>query len=180
MQADPGLKKTVTLDLDLKKMNGQSLPAQIVHSVTSMRDGAPGESRSIVLTRQKSGESDQSASAAGCGSPASSTTRRWRLPPVDGEGRILRTNAPFLKLFSGIVSRNDVENGALLEVIVQDGDKSKLQQALAAAKDRQGRYPSDRPRTPTDEARHFRFYVNAVIDQTMRRRKRPRSSMPSR
>ncbi|MDP9809001.1 two-component system cell cycle sensor histidine kinase/response regulator CckA [Rhizobium tibeticum] len=166
VQADPGLKKTVTLDLDLKKMNGQSLPAQIVHSVTSMRDGAPGESRSIVLTRQKSGESDQSASAAAMRFTRFFNNTPMAIASVDGEGRILRTNAPFLKLFSGIVSRNDVENGALLEVIVQDSDKSKLQEALAAAKDRQGDIPPIDSRTPTDEARHFRFYVNAVIDQS--------------
>ncbi|MBZ9788921.1 response regulator [Rhizobium sp. 3T7] len=166
VQADPGLKKTVTLDLDLKKMNGQSLPAQIVHSVTSMRDGAPGESRSIVLTRQKSGESDQSASVAAMRFTRFFNNTPMAIASVDGEGRILRTNAPFLKLFSGIVSRDDVENGALLEVIVQDSDKSKLQQALAAAKDRQGDIPPIDSRTPTDEARHFRFYVNAVIDQS--------------
>ncbi|MBD9453057.1 MULTISPECIES: PAS domain-containing sensor histidine kinase [unclassified Rhizobium] len=166
VQADPGLKKTVTLDLDLKKMNGQSLPAQIVHSVTSMRDGAPGESRSIVLTRQKSGENDQSASAAAMRFTRFFNNTPMAIASVDGAGRILRTNAPFLKLFSGIVSRDDVENGALLEVIVQDSDKSKLQQALAAAKDRQGDIPPIDSRTPTDEARHFRFYVNAVIDQS--------------
>ncbi|MBB3399280.1 MULTISPECIES: PAS domain-containing sensor histidine kinase [unclassified Rhizobium] len=166
VQADPGLKKTVTLDLDLKKMNGQSLPAQIVHSVTSMRDGAPGESRSIVLTRQKSGESDQSASAAAMRFTRFFNNTPMAIASVDGEGRILRTNAPFLKLFSGMVSRDDVENGALLEVIVQDSDKSKLQQALVAAKDRQGDIPPIDSRTPTDEARHFRFYVNAVIDQS--------------
>ncbi|MBB3319211.1 two-component system cell cycle sensor histidine kinase/response regulator CckA [Rhizobium sp. BK181] len=166
VQADPGLKKTVTLDLDLKKMNGQSLPAQIVHSVTSMRDGAPGESRTIVLTRQKSGESDQSASAAAMRFTRFFNNTPMAIASVDGEGRILRTNAPFLKLFSGIVSRNDVENGALLEVIVQDSDKARLQDALAAAKDRQGDIPPIDSRTPTDEARHFRFYVNAVIDQS--------------
>ncbi len=60
---------------------------------------------------------------------------------VDGNGRILRTNAPFLKLFSGIVSRDDVENGAFFETIVQDIDKPRLQHALAAAKDRQGDIP---------------------------------------
>jgi hypothetical protein len=32
------------------------VPVQIVHSVTSMRDGAPGESRSIVLTRRQGDE----------------------------------------------------------------------------------------------------------------------------
>jgi two-component system cell cycle sensor histidine kinase/response regulator CckA len=85
---------------------------------------------------------------------------------VDGNGRILRTNAPFLKLFSGIVSRDDVENGAFFETIVQDIDKPRLQHALAAAKDRQGDIPPIDSKTQADDSRHFRFYVNAVIDQS--------------
>ena len=166
VQAEPGLKKTDTLDLDLKKSNGQSLPVQIVHSVTSMRDGAPGESRTIVLRRQAGTESEQSASAAAMRFTRFFNNTPMAIASVDGTGRILRTNAPFLKLFSGIVSRDDVDNGALLETIVQESDRERLQSALAAAKDRQGDIPPFDSRTPNDEARHFRFYVNAVIDQS--------------
>ncbi|MBO9194420.1 response regulator [Rhizobium sp. 16-449-1b] len=166
VQADPGLQKTVTLDLDLKKSNGQGVPVQIVHSVTSMRDGAPGESRSIVLTRRDSTAGDQSASAASMRFTRFFNNTPMAIASVDGDGRILRTNAPFLKLFSGIVSRDDVENGALFETIVQDVDKPRLQGALAAAKDRQGDIPPLDSKTQADDNRHFRFYVNAVIDQS--------------
>jgi two-component system cell cycle sensor histidine kinase/response regulator CckA len=166
VQADPGLKKTVTLDLDLKRSTGQSVPVQIVHSVTSMRDGAPGESRTIVLTRRQGGEGDQSASAASMRFTRFFNNTPMAIASVDGNGRILRTNAPFLKLFSGIVSRDDVENGAFFETIVQDIDKPRLQHALAAAKDRQGDIPPIDSKTQADDSRHFRFYVNAVIDQS--------------
>ena len=166
VQADPGLQKTVTLDLDLKKSNGQGVPVQIVHSVTSMRDGAPGESRSIVLTRRDNTNGDQSASAASMRFTRFFNNTPMAIASVDGDGRILRTNAPFLKLFSGIVSRDDVENGALFETIVQDVDKPRLQGALAAAKDRQGDIPPLDSKTQADDSRHFRFYVNAVIDQS--------------
>ncbi len=166
VQADPGLKKTVTLDLDLKKSTGQGVPVQIVHSVTSMRDGAPGESRSIVLTRRDNTDGDQSASAASMRFTRFFNNTPMAIASVDGDGRILRTNAPFLKLFSGIVSRDDVENGALFETIVQDVDKPRLQGALAAAKDRQGDIPPLDSKTQADDNRHFRFYVNAVIDQS--------------
>ena len=166
VQADPGLKKTVTLDLDLKRSTGQSVPVQIVHSVTSMRDGAPGESRTIVLTRRQGGEGDQSASAASMRFTRFFHNTPMAIASVDGNGRILRTNAPFLKLFSGIVSRDDVENGAFFETIVQDIDKPRLQHALAAAKDRQGDIPPIDSKTQADDSRHFRFYVNAVIDQS--------------
>lgn len=166
VQAEPGLKKTVTLDLDLRKSNGQSLPVQIIHRVTSMRDGAPGESRTIVLTRDKDGENGQSASAAAMRFTRFFNNTPMAIASVDGNGKILRTNAPFLKLFSNIVSRDDLERGALLETIVQDSDRPQLAAALAAAKDRQGDIPPIDSRTPTDDARFFRFYVNAVIDQS--------------
>ncbi len=166
VQAEPGLKKTVTLDLDLRKSNGQSLPVQIIHRVTSMRDGAPGESRTIVLTRDAGEESGQSASAAAMRFTRFFNNTPMAIASVDGKGKILRTNAPFLKLFSNIVSRDDLERGALLETIVQESDRPQLAEALAAAKDRQGDIAPIDSRTPTDEARFFRFYVNAVIDQS--------------
>jgi two-component system cell cycle sensor histidine kinase/response regulator CckA len=164
VQPAPGLKRTETLDLDLRRANGQSLPVRLVHSVSSMRDGAPGESRSVVLIRPRGGEGDQSASAM-------RFTRFFNNTPmaiasVDGEGRILRINAPFLKLFAGVVSRDDVDSGAELERIVHENARPQLMQALAAAKDRQGDIPPIDSRHPGDENRYVRFYVNAVIDES--------------
>ena len=165
VQAEPGLKKTVTLDLDLRRANGQSLPARIIHSVTSARDGAPGESRTIVLGRQP-GEDDESASVAAMRFTRFFNNTPMAIASVDGAGRILKTNAPFLKLFSSVVSRDDIEGGALLETIVNESERPQLAQALASARDRQGDIPPIDTRNPKDETRHFRFYVNAVIDQS--------------
>lgn len=164
VQAAPGLQRTETLDLDLRRTNGQSLPARLVHSVTSMRDGAPGESRTIVLNRPKGADGDQSASAM-------RFTRFFNNTPmaiasVDGDGKILRINAPFLRLFAGVVSRDQVDAGAHLEAIVHEGARPQLMQALAAAKDRQGDIAPIDCRHPGDESRYVRFYVNAVIDES--------------
>jgi two-component system cell cycle sensor histidine kinase/response regulator CckA len=164
VQAAPGLKRTETLDLDLRRANGQSLPVRLVHNVSAARDGAPGESRTIVLTRPKGGEGDQSASAM-------RFTRFFNNTPmaiasVNGDGRILRINAPFLKLYAGVVSRDDIEAGVELERIVHDTSRAHLLQALAAAKDRQGDIPPIDSRHPGDENRYVRFYVNAVIDES--------------
>jgi two-component system cell cycle sensor histidine kinase/response regulator CckA len=163
VQAAPGLKRTETLDLDLRRTNGQSLPVRLVHSASSMRDGAPGESRTIVLARPKGAEGDQSASAM-------RFTRFFNNTPmaiasVDGDGKILRINAPFLKLFSAVVSRDEVEaGGAALDAIVHESARPHLLQALAAAKDGQGDISPVDSRHPGEESRYVRFYVNAVID----------------
>ncbi|WP_117191232.1 cell cycle histidine kinase CckA [Rhizobium terrae] len=164
VQAAPGLKRTETLDLDLRRANGQSLPVRLVHNVSAARDGAPGESRTIVLARPKGGEGDQSASAM-------RFTRFFNNTPmaiasVDGGGRILRINAPFLKLFAGVVSRDEIDSGVELERIVHETSRQHLMQAIAAAKDRQGDIPPIDSRHPGDENRYVRFYVNAVIDES--------------
>ncbi|TNM64796.1 cell cycle histidine kinase CckA [Aliirhizobium smilacinae] len=165
VQAAPGLKRTETLELDLRRANGQSLPAKLVHNVSAMRDGAPGESRTVVLMRAKGAETDQSASAM-------RFTRFFNNTPmaiasVDGNGKILRINAPFLRLFAGVVSRDDVEaGGAELDRIVHDSTRVSLMEALAAAKDRQGDIAPIESRHPGDENRYVRFYVHAVIDES--------------
>ncbi|WP_296104501.1 cell cycle histidine kinase CckA [uncultured Agrobacterium sp.] len=163
VQPQVGSKRTEMLDLDMRRVNGQSMPARLVHQVTAARDGAPGESRTLVLMRPKGQDSAESSSAM-------RFTRFFNNTPmaiasIDGEGRILRTNAPFLKLFSGVVGRDDIDNAVPLETVLHDNEKAKLAQAMTAAKDRQGDIPPFDSRHPKDETRHFRFYVNAVIDQ---------------
>ncbi len=166
VQAEPGLKKTKTLDLDLRRSNGQGFAVRMVHRVSSARDGAPGESRTIVLARSNDDESDQSASIAAMRFTRFFNNTPMAIASIDGDGRILRTNAPFLKLFSAVVSQDDMEHGALLEAVVHESERSRLRDALVAAKDRQGDIPPIDSLHPTDETRHFRFYVNAVIDQS--------------
>ncbi len=163
VQAEPGLKKTKVLDLDLRKMNGQSLPVRLIHRVSSTRDGAPGESRTIVMSREGE-EGDQSASNAAMRFTRFFNNTPMAIASVDGNGRILRTNAPFLKLFGGLVSQDDVERGVLIDSVVHESERARLAEALAAAKDRQSDIAPIDALHPTDDGRHFRFYVNAVID----------------
>jgi two-component system cell cycle sensor histidine kinase/response regulator CckA len=83
---------------------------------------------------------------------------------VDGQGRILRTNTQFMKLFSAQTSRED--GGNSLFSIVPETEREQLQAALAAAKDRKVDIEPVDSRHPAEEGRYFRFYVNAVIDQS--------------
>ncbi len=166
IQADPGARKTATVDLDLRRTNGQSLPVRLVHSVTFARDGAPGESRTIVMARSGDSGDAEAASSAAMRFNRFFNNTPMAIASVDGEGRILRTNAPFLKLFAGVVSRDDVDARLPLDKIIAEADRPRMAEALALAKDRQGDIAPIDLRHPTDESRHFRYYVNAVIDQS--------------
>jgi two-component system, cell cycle sensor histidine kinase and response regulator CckA len=166
VKAEPGRERTTSLDLDLRKTNGQSLPVRLVHRVSATTDGAPGDSRTIVLERTKLDNDQQSGSAASARFNRFFNNTPMAIASVDASGRILRTNAPFLKLFSGVVSRDDMEKGVLLEAVVQEQDRAVLATALAAAQDRQGDIAPFDSCLPANEGRYFRFYVNAVIDQS--------------
>ncbi|MDI6834641.1 MAG: response regulator [Rhizobiaceae bacterium] len=166
VQAAPGSTKTETFDLDLRCANGQSLPVRLIHRVRAARDGAPGESRSIVLARRDDHSGDQSASIASMRFTRFFNNTPMAIASVDGDGRILRTNAPFLKLFSDLVGRDDVDRGASLDVVFHESERERFSHALAAAKNRQVDIAPIDSRHPQNENRHFRFYVNAVIDQS--------------
>jgi two-component system cell cycle sensor histidine kinase/response regulator CckA len=161
-----GQTRTETLDLDFRKVGGQSLPVRIVHRVSSTKDGAPGESRTIVLIRQNEDRGAGEDSSAAMRFNRFFNNTPMAIASVDGEGRILRTNTQFLKLFSGLVERDDIGQGKQLYAIVHEQDRGRLEDALGAAKDRKVDIEPVETRHPADEARHFRFYVNAVIDQS--------------
>ncbi|WP_099866653.1 cell cycle histidine kinase CckA [Pararhizobium haloflavum] len=164
VQAEPGRNRTATLDLDLRKTNGQSVPVRLVHRVSMTRDGAPGESRTIVLARGGSDGGDYSAAAAEMRFTRFFDNTPMAIASVDGDGRILRTNAPFLKVFSGLLTRDDLDRGARFDAVLHEGDHAGFALALADARDGQGDIPPVDTRHPSDPERYFRLYVNAVID----------------
>jgi len=166
VQAEPGLNRTAQLDLDLLKSNGQSLPVRLVHRVSATRDGSPGESRTIVISREEGGSGVHDAASAEMRFTRFFNNTPMAIASVDGRGKILRTNGPFLQMFNGLVTRDDMERGTLFETVLREDDRKAFQDALDQAADKQGDItPIDSCRADNEE-RHFRFYVNAVIDHT--------------
>jgi two-component system, cell cycle sensor histidine kinase and response regulator CckA len=166
VQAEPGLNSTAQLDLDLLKTNGQSFPVRLVHRVTATRDGSPGESRTIVIGRDDGGRNANDAANAEMRFTRFFNNTPMAIASVDAKGRILRTNGPFLQMFSGLVSRDDMQQGALFESVLHQDDRAGLAEALRQAADKQGDIAPIDSRRADNEERHFRFYVNAVIEHT--------------
>lgn len=165
VQAEPGLNRTAQLDLDLLKKNGQSLPVRLVHKVTATRDGAPGESRTIVVKRDDEAGANTSPAAAEMRFTRFFNNTPMAIASIDADGKILRTNAPFLKMFDGIIGRDDIEGGARLEKLFRKDDVPAFTARLAQAADKQGNITPIDVRHSSDDDRYFRFYVNAVIEQ---------------
>ena len=166
VQAEPGLNRTAQLDLDLLKSNGQSLPVRLIHRVSATRDGSPGESRTIVISREEGSSGVHDAASAEMRFTRFFNNTPMAIASVDGNGKILRTNGPFLRMFSGLVTRDDMERGTLFETVLRADDRKAFQDALGQAADKQGDISPIDSRRADDEERHFRFYVNAVIEHS--------------
>jgi two-component system cell cycle sensor histidine kinase/response regulator CckA len=161
---EPGQNRTETLDLDFRKLDGRSAPVRIIHRVSAAKDGAPGESRTIVLKRVQDEASSEDSSAAQRFNRFFNNTP-MAIASVDGAGRILRTNTQFMKLFTGLKTPEG-EDGQDLFSVVAETERDKLAAALQAAKDFKADIEPVDARHPADESRFFRFYINAVIDQS--------------
>jgi two-component system cell cycle sensor histidine kinase/response regulator CckA len=85
---------------------------------------------------------------------------------VDKDGRILRTNAPFLSLFSTVVDRDAVDRRVRLDTVIHERDRAAFAAALEKARQRQADIAPIDTVLPNNEERHIRFYVNAVADGT--------------
>ena len=147
---------------------GQALPVRFMHRVTASREGAPGpDPHHRAQPHPGRGFLGRSARLRGALHPFLQFERRWRSPAVDQSGRILRTNAPFLSLFS--VGRRPRRGRS--PRAAGHGDPRTRPRRLSPRRSRRpssGRPTSSRstPCCPATRSGIIRFYVNAVADGT--------------
>src|SRR5690606_24400800 len=164
VKADPGQTRNAVIDLDLSTVGGAILPVRFMHRVTASRDGAPGPSRTIVLNRNQGEDASADLRASEVRFTRFFNSTPMAIAGVDGEGRILRTNAPFLALFSAVVDRDMLDRRVKLEAVMHPRDREAFDLALAKARQRQADISPIDTVVPGDEDRHIRFYVSALAD----------------
>jgi two-component system cell cycle sensor histidine kinase/response regulator CckA len=156
----PGEVKTETLDLDLRRKNGTSLPVRLLHRVAFASDGTPGISRTLVLSRAKTDDKQDALRAAEIrfarffhNSPAAIAT-------VDRAGRVITSNATFARLFGAAAD----EKGARQTVFtfVPAADRAKLEALLRGVIE--GKTTPHEVELPLQgqEGRFARFFVTPV------------------
>ena len=137
----PGEVRTDRFDLDLRRRNGQPLPARLYHRVAFGQDGRPGPSRTFVLNRSAGAESDEPQRAAEVRLARFLNNSPIAIATLDRSGRIARANASFARLFGG-TPRQAVPDGrgelgtesTMWEALV-DRDRATLETALTKAAD---------------------------------------------
>jgi two-component system, cell cycle sensor histidine kinase and response regulator CckA len=166
VKADPGTTRNAVIDLDLATVKGEALPVRFMHRVTASREGSPGPSRTIVLNRTQGEDASADLRAAEVRFTRFFNSTPMAIAGVDHNGRILRTNAPFLSLFSSVVDRDAVDRRVRLDTVIHERDRAAFAAALDKAKQKQAEIAPIDTVLPGNEERHMRFYVNAIADGT--------------
>ncbi|TPL51476.1 ATP-binding protein [Mesorhizobium sp. B2-4-6] len=164
VKADPGTTRNAVIDLDLTTMSGQALPVRFMHRVSASREGLNGPTRTIVLNRTQGEDASAQLRASEVRFTRFFNSTPMAIAGVDASGRILRTNAPFLQLFSSVVDRDAVDRRVRFETIVHERDRPAFAAAFEKARQRQANIEPIDSVLPGNEERHIRFYVNAVAD----------------
>jgi len=164
VKADPGATRNAVIDLDLATTNGEALPVRFMHRVTASREGIQGATRTIVLNRTQGEDSSADLRASEVRFTRFFNSTPMAIAGVDATGRIVRTNAPFLMLFSTVVDQGAVDQRASLDRVIHPRDRETFAAALDRAKQRQADIAAIDTVLPDNEERHIRFYVNAVAD----------------
>ncbi len=164
VKAEHGTTRNAVIDLDLATMGGEALPVRFMHRVTATREGLPGTTRTIVLNRTLGEDASADLRASEVRFTRFFNSTPMAIASVDNDGRILRTNAPFLSLFSNVVDRDAVDRRIRLDTVMHERDRDAIGAALEKAKQHQADIAPIDTVMPDDEERHMRFYVNAVAD----------------
>lgn len=99
----PGTPKTDMIDLDLVKRNGQGLPVRLMHRVPMASDGTPGASRTIVINRSPGEDISEELRIAEVRFARFFNNTPIAIAAMTGEGRVVRTNAPFARMFDTVL-----------------------------------------------------------------------------
>jgi len=166
VKAEPGETRNSVIDLDLATTKGEALPVRFMHRVTASREGHQGATRTIVLNRTQGEDASADLRASEVRFTRFFNSTPMAIAGVDARGRILRTNAPFLLLFSSVVDQATVDRRAPLDTVIHPRDREAFAAALERAKQRQADISPIDTVLPDNEERHMRFYVSAVADSS--------------
>ncbi len=157
--AVPGEVKTEVFDIDLRMRSGKTLPARLYHKLAFGADGAPGASRTLVISRARDERADPQRAAE---------VRFMRffdhtpmaIATVDRSGAVVRANARFAKLAQSL----SPDGGAHKSIFraVNARDRSLLIAAINQAAQGQGDIPPVEAMLDGASERWGQFFVTAV------------------
>ena len=167
----PGMPKTEMIDLDLVKSNGQSLPVRLMHRVPMASDGTPGASRTLVLNRSPGEDISEELRVAEVRFARFFNNTPIAIAALTGDGRVLRTNAPFARMFKaevptekGVQEGEGEEKTPSILNLVAEKDRENLTASIEMALKGQSNILPVECQLAEDKNRTVRFFLSGVED----------------
>ena len=162
LRAAPGKIKTEVLDLDLKIRSGHPLPVRLFHKVAFGADGTAGASRTLVINRARD-EGPDPLRAAEIRFMRFFHNTPMAIATVDRDGRIVRTNPLFVRLFHNVLN---VEGGARsIGAVVAERDRAAIEAVIAQAAGGKSDIAPVDAALAGEEERFGSFFVTAVEEE---------------
>ena len=151
----PGEVKTEVFDIDLRMRSGKTMPVRLYHKLAFGADGAPGASRTLVISRARDEHSADPQRAAEVRFMRFFDHTPMAIATVDRGGNVVRANARFAKLAQslggdGAASKsifravNPRDRGLLIAAINQaaegQGDIAPVEAMLDGTRERWGQF----------------------------------------
>ncbi|WP_172123572.1 MULTISPECIES: cell cycle histidine kinase CckA [unclassified Devosia] len=124
--------RTEIIDIDLVRRNGTTLPVRLLHRAARMADGELGETRTLVLDMTSAPDTEEALRAAEIRFSRFFNDTPFAIATLDSEGRIIRTNAPFGRIFHWSGEEKSLEMQPLIDLIGQ-GSRDRFARAIADA-----------------------------------------------
>jgi two-component system, cell cycle sensor histidine kinase and response regulator CckA len=159
LRAAPGELKTEVVDLDLKTRSGRKLPVRLFHKLAFGADGMPGASRTLVLNRAQDDGTDP-LRAAEIRFMRFFHNTPMAIATVDREGRVVRTNPLFARLFHNVLNLDGGNRS--IGAVVTERDRAAFEAAIAAAARGKSDGPPVEAALAGDGERFGSFFVTAV------------------
>src|SRR3954465_2670761 len=155
----PGEVKTEVFDIDLRMRGGKTMPVRLYHKLAFGADGAPGASRTLVISRARDERADPQRAAE---------VRFMRffdhtpmaIATVDRAGGVLRANARYAKLAQDLSPEGAA--GSSIFRAVSERDRKLLIAAINQAAKGQGDIPPVEVLLDGAKERWGQFFVTAV------------------
>lgn len=154
----PGEVRVHTFDLDLRKKNGLTLPARLIHKVAYGADGAAGASRTLVINRAREGDEGDSLRAAEVRFARFFNSSPLGIATIDPAGMIKRENPLFAKLMAHVPGSRSILD------LVTGSPREALSAAIRAAGEGQGDIAPVEGAVAGPGNRMMKFFLSPVDD----------------
>lgn len=128
--------RTEIIDIDLVQRSGTAMPVRLMHRAARLAEGGLGETRTLVLDRNRGSEDlEEELRAVEVRFSRFFNDTPFAISTLDDDGRIVRTNAPFTRIFGVNLGEHSVEEQPLVDLVGGEY-REKLVEAIADAQAR--------------------------------------------